>query len=260
MKWNNRLKVKKNIYLDICLKVNMNRLEYYNRQKISWEDSEIQDIRREYVDGQMTISQIGDLHRRTPGSISYALKRIDVIADTTLARGYSDYKESELYKEIVETPKTNKLDKEQSRGIWTNLEEQQLLNELEINMDHVTIAANHKRTIGGIRKRIKKMIINMHNSGKTVKEIEEITKMTQQQINFIIRYSSNSEQKSLIQINTPVHEIIPPIQTEIQQIKQDLTEIKTELKTFSKEMSMLKKSVGQMMVMIKQIYEFETEQ
>ena len=239
----------------------MQSLEYYNRQKNSWEDSELQEIRREYVDGQMTISQIGDIHRRTPGSISYALKRIDVITNTTLARGYSDYKESNLYKEIVGTPKTNRTElQEQSGRIWTDLEEQQLLNELEINMDHATIATNHKRTIGGIRKHIKKMIINMHKSGKTVKEIEVLTKMTQQQINFIIRYSTNSEQKSLIQINTSVHEIVPPIQTEIQQIKQDLTEIKTELKTFSKEMGMLKKSVGQMMVMIKQIYEFETEQ
>jgi len=156
----------------------MNRLEYYNRQKISWEDSELQEIRREYVDRQMTVSQIGDIHRRTPGSISYALKRIDVIADTTLARGYSDYKESELYKEIVETSKMNRIDKEQSGRIWTNLEEQQLLNELEINMDHATITTNHKRTIEGICKHIKKMIINMHKSGKTVKEIEELTKMT----------------------------------------------------------------------------------
>ena len=48
----------------------MQSLEYYNRQKNSWEDSELQEIRREYVDGQMTISQIGDIHRRTPGSIS----------------------------------------------------------------------------------------------------------------------------------------------------------------------------------------------
>ena len=80
----------------------MNRLEYYNRQKEDWSEKELQDIRTEYETKEMTISQIADLHNRTPGSISYKLKKIGLITHNTLSRGYLDYKNSDLYKQIVE--------------------------------------------------------------------------------------------------------------------------------------------------------------
>lgn len=169
---------------------------------------------------------------------------------------------------------------------WTELEEQQLLNELEIDMDCNTVAENHKRTLGGIRSRIYEMAYRMHQNNTPKEEIMKTMRLTERHLDDIIarqtmkednkmkrkerkeqKERKEPEEKCLIQINRPVLELVPPLQaefnivkTEIQQIKQDLTEMKTELKTFSKEMSMLKKSVGQMMVMIKQIYEFETEQ
>jgi hypothetical protein len=163
---------------------------------------------------------------------------------------------------------------------WTEMEEQQLLNELEIDMDCNTVAENHKRTLGGIRSRIYEMAYRMHQNNTLKEEIMKTMRLTEGHLDDIIarqtvkednkmkrKERKEPEEKPLIQMNRPVLELVPPLQaefnivkTEIQQIKQDLTEIKTELKTFSKEMSMLKKSVGQMMVMIKQIYEFETEQ
>jgi hypothetical protein len=84
----------------------MNKLEYYHRQKEACEDRELNDIKTEYELKGMTISQIGDIHHRTPGSISYKLKNLGIISDNKLARGYLEYKESSLYKEIVETGKT----------------------------------------------------------------------------------------------------------------------------------------------------------
>lgn len=81
----------------------MNTLEYYTRQKLSWDENEIQEIKSEYEEKEMTISQIGDLHYRTPGSISYKLIKIGIITDSKKARGYDEYKNSMLYKEIVET-------------------------------------------------------------------------------------------------------------------------------------------------------------
>jgi hypothetical protein len=84
----------------------MNKLEYYDRQKEPWEESELNQIREEYVDMEMTISKIADIHRRTPGSISFKLKKLGVIENTTLARGYTEYKNSELYNEIVNKNKT----------------------------------------------------------------------------------------------------------------------------------------------------------
>lgn len=53
----------------------MNRLEYYNRQNHSWDENEIQSLKSEY-EKEMTISEIADIHHRTPGSISYKLKNM----------------------------------------------------------------------------------------------------------------------------------------------------------------------------------------
>ena len=85
----------------------MNGLEYYNRQKDDWSNKELQDIRTEYETQEMTISQIADIHHRTPGSISSKLKNLGLITHNTLSRGYLDYKNSDLYKEIVEKGKSS---------------------------------------------------------------------------------------------------------------------------------------------------------
>jgi hypothetical protein len=95
----------------------MNSVEYYNRQKEFWGDSELQEIRTEYENKGLTISEIADIHRRTPGSISYKLIKFGIIANNKQARGYEEYKNSNLYKEIVEKGKLN----DSERRIKTNL-------------------------------------------------------------------------------------------------------------------------------------------
>jgi hypothetical protein len=82
----------------------MNALSYYDRSKLSWDDEEVEQLRIEYEEGK-TIQEIGDIHRRTPGGISYRLKFIGCISDTRNARGYEDYRTSSLYAEIVGTEK-----------------------------------------------------------------------------------------------------------------------------------------------------------
>lgn len=81
----------------------MNRLEYYDRQKEDWLEDELQALRSRYDNQELTISQIGDLHRRTPGAMASKLKSIGVIPIMWQARGYAEYKNSNLYKEIVES-------------------------------------------------------------------------------------------------------------------------------------------------------------
>lgn len=57
---------------------------------------------------EMTISQIADIHHRTPGTISYKLKSLGLINHNVESRGYLEYKNSNLYKEIVKTNKSDK--------------------------------------------------------------------------------------------------------------------------------------------------------
>ena len=59
----------------------------------------------------MTIIQIADTHRRTPGSISYTLRNMGIIPLTNLARGYLEYKDSSLYKEISQECKKLRAEK-----------------------------------------------------------------------------------------------------------------------------------------------------
>lgn len=79
----------------------MNSFSYYDRQKEPWEEKECQSIRNRYEKKEMNVSQIADIHRRTPGSISHKLKNLGIINIYTEARGYLEYKNSDLYKEIV---------------------------------------------------------------------------------------------------------------------------------------------------------------
>jgi glutamate mutase epsilon subunit len=93
----------------------MNGVEYYNRQKEAWSDKELQDIRDEYETKEMTISQIADVHHRTPGSISYKLRNLGLITHNTESRGYLEYRNSILYKQIVETGKINNTAKKETK-------------------------------------------------------------------------------------------------------------------------------------------------
>jgi len=155
---------------------------------------------------------------------------------------------------------------------WTELEEQQLLNELEINMDCHALAENHNRTPGGIRSHIYDMAYRMHSNKIPKEEIMEKMRLTPAHLEDIIkRRSMKDEHKQNKEKTEPIVKVKPvledPLQTEfnilkteVGQMRTELTEIKTEIKTFRKEFVSLKKSIQQMMIMMKTIYEFETDQ
>ena len=105
----------------------MNGLEYYNRQKEYWGDKELQNIRTEYEINKMTISQIADIHNRTPGSISYKLKNLGLITHNTLSRGYLDYKNSDLYKQILEKGKSSDAEKGVKKEVKLKAKKESLL-------------------------------------------------------------------------------------------------------------------------------------
>jgi len=156
---------------------------------------------------------------------------------------------------------------------WTELEEQQLLNELEINMDYHAIAENHNRTRGGIRAHIHEMAYRMYTAKQSKEDIMQILQLTSEHLEDIIARRSmkddrqKTEKTEPLDKVKPVLELVQPLQTEfnilkteVGQMRTELTEIKTEIKTFGKEFVSLKKSIQQMMIMMKTIYEFETDQ
>jgi hypothetical protein len=95
----------------------MNKLEYYVNQKEKWNEPETSDLIHEYNTSELTISQIGDIHKRTPGSIAFKLWSLKVLENYRHARGYEDYKNGNLYKEICSTPKKEKKPKQKKEKV-----------------------------------------------------------------------------------------------------------------------------------------------
>jgi hypothetical protein len=132
----------------------MNSLEYYDRQKEPWVDKEFNELRIEYVDKQLTICQIADIHRRTPGAISYRLGALGLIISNALARGYSEYINSKLYKEIVENSKVQKSEKVKAK-IKTNIEP--IIDSVAIVTTSREII-DLKNEVAGLKKDVKEIL------------------------------------------------------------------------------------------------------
>jgi len=136
---------------------------------------------------------------------------------------------------------------------WTEMEEKQLLNEIEIGMDIDTIAKHHNRTIGGIQSRFNELIYNM-SFEKSKEEIMKRMNITEEKFACIITYHTKKHEKrqkrkdKLQRINQE-QKIIQPSVTPV------LSEI-TELKT---EVASLKKMIKHLTTLVESMYEFETE-
>ena len=142
----------------------MNNLQYYSRQKDAWTEGEIEEVKVNYQINEMTISQIADIQRRTPGSIAYKLKTIGVISDNTQARGYIEYKNSSLYKQIIEVSDTSKKEKKMKEDtkVKTDINTRSidiLLREV-IDLRHEVI---------DLRNEIKKMMCHTTNHSYSLK-------------------------------------------------------------------------------------------
>lgn len=81
---------------------------YYDHSGSPWSETEDAQLIKEYTADQLDILQIGYIHKRTPGGISYRLRTHNLIDNNVSARGYMDYINSDLYKEIVSSSQTKK--------------------------------------------------------------------------------------------------------------------------------------------------------
>jgi len=223
----------------------MNGLDYYNRQKEDWSDKELQDVRTEYETNEMTISQIADIHHRTPGSISYKLKNLGLVTHNTLSRGYLDYKNSKLYKEIVETGKSKDTDKEypyNTGQLWTDEEEILLLDELDKNIDIESIAKRHKRTTVGINARRREIAYKLYCKNISIEEIIMKTKLDKDYILRIIKRGQNDSKRCKSISESMKH-----------------VSIESEMYEMKREIADLKKDVKEILRLMNALYEFESQ-
>lgn len=88
---------------------NLYKLEYYKLSKTKWTQEESDKIYQEYNSQSYDIFKLANSYKRTPGCIAHKLKALKLIKTHKDALGYSEYLNSELYKEIINTPKPVKL-------------------------------------------------------------------------------------------------------------------------------------------------------
>jgi len=209
----------------------VNTFEYYDRRKDEWTTSEIEQLRMEYMDKHLNILQIADIHKRTPGYISSKLKMMKIISSSNQARGYFDYRNSELYKEIIEKNNIERREKlpddEKNTGQpWTLQEDSQLISEYNSAIHITKICKIHKRNIGGITSRLRKLhCINKRS------DIQEYTKNRREK-----------REKQGIR-NIPQNE---------------MKEIKNNMKELTYTVNELKENIKELNGMLHSLYEFET--
>ncbi len=78
----------------------MESIDYYTNSKTSWLSTDDEELIKKYNE-DYDIIQLGRLFKKTPGQVAYRLQKLKVISSTMCAKGYNDYKESDLYKSIA---------------------------------------------------------------------------------------------------------------------------------------------------------------
>ena len=84
------------------------KLVFQNKNKL-WTQVEDELLNKLYNIELLDIIEISKIHNRTPAGIISRLLKNNYITDRTCARGYSDYRNSDLYKEICN--KNNDIEK-----------------------------------------------------------------------------------------------------------------------------------------------------
>jgi hypothetical protein len=150
----------------------MSTLSFYSRSKDFCGENELLQIKKEYEVNLFNIMEIGKIHKRTPGCISYKLKSLGLIEHNTNARGYTEYRNSPLYREIVESYmsiKTANPNKKQKKEPVNNelkilRVKPQILIKKDVNQEIIDI----KKDISNIRKDISEVLTLM----KSIYEFE----------------------------------------------------------------------------------------
>lgn len=78
---------------------------YFENTKNKWTEEEEEQLLNYYNEKKYDIIKIGTLLKRAPGSITAKLKVLKIIKLVSEARGYDDYKKSDLYKEAIDNHK-----------------------------------------------------------------------------------------------------------------------------------------------------------
>jgi radical SAM superfamily enzyme YgiQ (UPF0313 family) len=139
----------------------MNPLSFYDRSKIPWTTEESEEVKKEYENDLLSIIDIGDKHKRTPGCIAYRLKYLGVIVHNAFSRGYTEYRRSDLYREICKEYKKSDEEKrlKREKKLIVKRDSTENENSHKLNKIYITHELKYlKEEVSEIKKDIKQML------------------------------------------------------------------------------------------------------
>lgn len=84
------------------------KMDLISNSYLPWTSEDDERVKQLYNEEKLDCMEIGVLFKRTPGSIAARLVKIDVIKNRFDAKGYDEYKKSELYKKVCEINREKK--------------------------------------------------------------------------------------------------------------------------------------------------------
>ena len=132
---------------------------------------------------------------------------------------------------------------------WSDEEEKLLLEELNNNIDIEIIAQKHDRTIGGINSRRQKIAYKMYLKKISIEEIIKLTKLDYNYIEQIIQKRQNN--KSNKNKTKELDNVFISIN------KSDYIELQNDVKNMKNDIKQIKNTLGELVEMMKAVYEFE---
>jgi hypothetical protein len=132
---------------------------------------------------------------------------------------------------------------------WSNEEEILLLEELNNNIDIGIIAEKHNRTIGGINSRRREIAYKMYLKKISIEEIIKQTKLDYDFIEQTIQKRQNNNSKKIK--TKELDNIFISIN------KNDYIELQNDVKYMKTDIKQIKNTLGELVEMMKAIYEFE---
>ena len=131
---------------------------------------------------------------------------------------------------------------------WSDDEELLLLEELNNNIDIEIIAQKHNRTIGGINSRRQEIAYKMYLKNVSIEEIIRQTKLDNNSIEETITKKQNNPKK----IKTKeIDNVFISIN------KNDYIELQNDVKNMKNDIKQIKNTLGELVEMMKAVYEFE---
>jgi hypothetical protein len=132
---------------------------------------------------------------------------------------------------------------------WSDEEEILLLEQLNNNIDIETIAQKHSRTIGGINCRRRDIAYKMYLKNISTEEIIKQTKLDYDCIKQIIEKKQNNNSKKIK--TKELDNVFISIN------KNDYIELQNDVKKMKNDINGIKNTLGELVEMMKAVYEFE---